>query len=131
MRVIAVLLISILAWWALTARASEPGGTVAVSFMVSWEMQSNEDLVLVPERSCAKRSVYDGFLEVVTIREANGDILYMQTLEGPFEGGFCEVPIKATLPASAGYTVWHENTYLASIPGDGNLGDNPVIDLSD
>ncbi len=80
-----------------------------------------------------------GFTDVVTIRDAGHAIVSMTPLIGTISSEevsgvismLCNVPISAEVQSSTGYTVWFEDTYIASIPADGSLDDDAFILLSE
>lgn len=73
----------------------------------------------------------NGFVEVVTIRDAEGTIVSMTALrDGELDEGQCRLTVTAALAQSAGHTVWLDDAYLASIPSAG-LPDHASIVLED
>lgn len=120
---------------------------VSIRFSVGWYVSaldgevsegdtcSNHPDVLLQDRVAS----VSGFVRVVTVRDAAHDIVETIPLIGSVgqppgdnEASMtCTLDVRLTVPASAGFTLWYEDAYLASIPEDGSLGDDPWIVLTD
>jgi hypothetical protein len=122
---LAIIAVVAAAW---SYRPAPAQDATTVTFDVLWtpenEGQCDKRLPDAPSPDESSPAYFYTLLEVITVRDAAGAIVSMTPLSGSTRGvDTCSVTITADLETGPGHTIWHEDTYLASIPPQGLSGD--------